>query len=150
MGDLKINHVAVWMLAVLHQVVGFFWYSPYLFADKWVQLTGLKPANFENQSPLPYAISFLGAVVTCYAMAWLFRRLRVETASRGLQFGLVLWSGFLFFELLTFNSFELKPYELAFINAGKSLVTFVLSSMVLGAWIKKKAPSYRKPSFVNV
>lgn len=149
MNAAPVNHVAVWLLAILHQVIAFVWYSPLLFSDKWVKLTGHSEADFANPSPLPFLISFVGAVVLCYVMAWLFSRLFVRTASRGLALSLIFWAGFLFFELVTFNAFELKPYELALINAGKSLVTFAVSGLVLGIWQQNRKAVYKPASYAK-
>ncbi len=145
----SVNHVAVWALAIVHQVIAFVWYSPWLFSARWIQLTGHKEADFANPSPLPFVISFVGAVVLCYVVAWLFSRLQVRTASLGLSLGLLFWAGFLFFELVSFNAFELKPYELALINAGKSLVTFGVTGFVLGFWHKSQKPAYRPASYAK-
>jgi hypothetical protein len=135
----------VWVLALVHQFIGFIWFSPFLFSQRWLQLIGRPESDFASPSPLPFIISLVSAVVLCYLMAGLFTRLQVRTASRGLAYSLAFWFGFLFLEVLTFNSFELRPMELALINAGKSLVTFAVTGFMLGFWTKKKAPAY-KPS----
>lgn len=149
MNRLKLNHVAIWLVAVLHQFVAAVWYSPLLFSDRWIQATGLKETDFSNPSPVPYVISFIGAVVMCYGIAWLFFKLQVQTAGKGLQYTLLFWVSFLFFEIVTFNSFELRTYTLSFIDAGKSFVTFALTGVILGAWIKTKTPVYKAPVYAN-
>lgn len=145
----KINHAAVWVVAVLHQLLGALWYSPLLFAEKWMSLINAKEADFANPNPLPFIISFAGAVTLCYTMAWLFTRLNVKTAGRGLQFAVAFWVAFLFFEMLTYNAFELRPYALAFINAGKSLVAFMLAGIILGAWVKRRATIPASRQYAN-
>ena len=149
MNQYKLNHMAIWVVAILHQLVAAAWYSPVLFSAQWIEATGLKEENFTNASSLPFVISFVGAVVLCYGVAWLFARLHVQTASKGLQYALLFWVSFLFFELLTFNSFELRSYTLSFIDAGKSLVTFSLTGIILGAWLKKKSSAYKPSAYAN-
>lgn len=134
MKTLKINHAAVWVLVLIHQVIGGFWFSPFAFANKWIELTGKSMADFSNATFVPYVISIFGAVVLCYTMAWLFKKLNVTNFITGMTYAFLFWFAFLFTELLTFNSFELRPFGLTFIDAGKSLVTFLISGFLLGTW----------------
>ncbi|MBD0327754.1 MAG: DUF1761 domain-containing protein [Pyrinomonadaceae bacterium] len=132
----KINHLAVWVLVVVHQLIGALWYSPLLFANRWAALAQLTAADFESSSSLPYFISLVGALILIYVMAYIFKTLRVQSLPQGLLFGFLFWLGFLFTELLTYNAFELRPLGLALINGSKSLVTFLVTGATLGAWRK--------------
>lgn len=136
MKTLKINHAAVWILVLIHQIIGAVWYSPFLFAGKWTELIGKSMSDFENASIMPYAFSIAASIITNYVMAYLFVKLGVENFIKGLYYAFLFWLGFLFVEYFTFNSFELKPPGLAFINTGKSLVTFLVSGFILGMWNK--------------
>ncbi len=136
MKTLKINHAAVWILVLLHQIIGAIWFSPFVFAEKWVELTGKTMSEFTNASMTPYINSLIGAVITIYTIAYLFKKLNVENFVTGMFYSFIFWFAFLFVELLSFNSFELRPYGLTFIDAGKSLVTFLVTGFVLGLWKK--------------
>lgn len=136
MNALKINHLAVWVLVVVHQLIAALWYSPLLFADRWTALAQLSAADFANPSGVPYFISLAGALVLVYVMAYMFKVLRVQSLPQGLFYGFLFWLGFLFTEMLTYNAFELRPLGLALINGSKSLVTFMISGATLGAWRK--------------
>lgn len=133
---LKINHAAVWVLVLIHQIIGGMWFSPFAFAAKWTEYTGRSMSDFENASMIPYAVSIVSAIVMNYSMAWIFKKLNVENFISGLRYAFIFWLGFLFMELMTFNSFELRPYGMTFIDGGKSLVTFLLSGFILGMWRK--------------
>ncbi len=136
MKTLKINHAAVWVLVLIHQIIGAMWFSPFLFAEKWMQLMGKPMQDFENADITPYIFSIINAIILNYAMAYLFLKLNVENFMRGLYYAFIFWFAFLFVELLTFNAFELKPIGLTLIDSGKSLVTFLVSGFVLGTWKK--------------
>jgi len=136
MKTLKVNHAAVWILVLIHQIIGAAWYSPFLFAEKWMQLMGKSMQDFENADITPYIISIINAIVLNYAMAYLFKKLNVENFMRGMYYAFIFWFAFLFVELLTFNAFELRPVGLTLIDSGKSLVTFLISGLVLGTWKK--------------
>lgn len=136
MKTLKINHAAVWILVLLYQVIGALWYSPFAFASKWVEFTGLKMSDFENVSMIPYVISIIGSAVTIYIIAYLFKKLNVESFITGLFYAFIFWFAFLFVELMTFNSFELRPIGLTLIDSFKSLVNYMITGFVLGMWNK--------------
>ncbi len=134
MKNLKINHAAVWILVLVQQVIGYMWYSPLAFAIKWVELMGKSASDLQNATMLPFAFSITASVIMTYSMAYLFKKLRVENFVTGMFYAFIFWLGFLFTELATFNSFELRPVALTFIDAGKSLVTFLVTGFVLGMW----------------
>lgn len=140
MKTLKINHTAVWILVLIHQIIGAVWFSPFVFAEQWVHLTGKTMSDFSNATMIPYFVSIAGSIITIYAIAYLFEKLHVESFITGLFYAFIFWFAFLFVELMSFNSFELRPYGLTFIDAGKSLVTFLVTGFVLGVWKKYDAP----------
>jgi len=132
----KINHVAVWILVLVNQVIGAVWYSPFFFAEKWVELTGKTMSDFSNAGVAPYLFSIAASIITTYTIAYLFKKLSVQNFATGMYYTFIFWLGFLFVELATFNSFELRPLGLTIIDALKSLVTFLVSGFVLGIWKK--------------
>ena len=136
MKSLKINQAAIWILVLLHQIIGGIWFSPFAFAERWMFLIGRSMSEFENASIVPYLVSIVGSVVTNYCMAYLFVKLQVENFAKGMYYAFIFWLGFLFVELMTFNSFELRALGLTLIDSGKSLVTFLVSGFLLGMWTK--------------
>lgn len=136
MKTLKINHAAVWILVLVHQIIGAVWYSPFFFAEKWVEFTGKSMSDFSNASIVPYFISIAASIITTYTIAYLFKKLSVANFVTGMYYAFIFWFGFLFVELATFNSFELRPFGLTLINGFKSLVTFLVTGFVLGLWKK--------------
>ncbi|MEO8666119.1 MAG: DUF1761 domain-containing protein [Ignavibacteria bacterium] len=136
MKKLKINHVAVWILVIVHQAIGAGWYSPVAFAGQWTELMGKSMSDFENAGFTPFIFSIINAIIMVYSMAWLFKKLNVENFISGMRYAFVFWLAFLFVELATFNSFEMRPFGLTLIDSGKSLVTFMVSGFALGLWKK--------------
>src|SRR5438046_1925949 len=87
-----INHLAVVVAVILHQVLGFLWYGVLLF-DPW--LAGLSKSRSEiNQSdPVPYVLDILGWFLAAYTMAWLIRKTNADSPGKGALLGAVLWLG---------------------------------------------------------
>ena len=137
----KINHLAVWILVVIHQFVGFGWYS--VFGETWLNLHAKQATDIERtHNWQAYAFAVLAAVIVNYAMAWLISRMHGHTAIAGLRIALFCWFAFLFVEYTTisvFSAFETNPWPLIFIDMGRPFVGFAVSGLVLGAWRRPTA-----------
>lgn len=136
MGNQKINHVAVWILVVFHQIVAILWYSKFLFGVKWMALLNKTDADFVASSPLNYIIAIITALGMTYLLAWLFKELKINTPLRGLFYAAIFAIGFLALEMLTVGFFSLKPFGLTLIDGGMYFVNFLIAGIVLGAWKK--------------
>jgi len=135
MKALKINHLAVWILTVVSQVVSLGWYT--LFSSQWMTLMNKSLKDFEAAaSPIPYIVSLLTSLVFNYLLAWLFKALHIESLFSGLGVAALCWLGFLFLPLLTQDLFSLQSPQLSLINGGNYFVSFALAGLVLGAWRK--------------
>lgn len=135
----KINHLAVCILVVIHQLVGFGWYA--VFGETWLRHHAKTMTDIERTHEIaPYVISILASIVVNYALAWLISRLNATNAVAGLKIAVVCWFAFLFVEYATisaFSAFETNPWPLVSINMGRPLLAWVISGLVLGAWQKR-------------
>ncbi len=140
MKELKINHLAVLVSVVLLFVLGFLWYGP-IFGEQWMGMVGLDQAKIEANPPGAgiWVTNVISAVVSMYALAWLFTRLNVQSAMDGAKYALIIGVAFVLLSTMTSNMFAQRPYGLAWITAGNTTVGFVIGGIVLGAWRKYKA-----------
>jgi hypothetical protein len=132
----RIHHLAVWILVVIHQFVGFGWYS--LWGDKWLNLHARTMTDIERTHDwTAYVVAIITAIVVNYALAWLLSRLHAHTAVAGLMISFGCWLAFLFVEFATvavFSAFETNPWPLIAIDMGRPLVAWSITGLVLGAW----------------
>ena len=136
----NINHVAVWISAVLLTVLGFVWYGP-LFGEPWMAMVGLDMATIEANPPGAgtWITNIIATIVPLYVLAWLFIKLGVKTALDGLKYALIITFSFHFLSLMTGNLFAMEDYWLTWITGGFSLVTSAISGLIMGGWQKKNA-----------
>ncbi|MCB0583163.1 MAG: DUF1761 domain-containing protein [Phaeodactylibacter sp.] len=135
MKKLKFNHLAIWCCIILSQIIPLAWYS--IFQGRWMTLNDLTQEYIEaNQSSWLFAISILGGILSIYVLAWLFRRLPVESGRAGLITGLIIGAAFNMVSLVTINMFSFRPVELAFIDGGANVLVFAMAGLILGAWRK--------------
>jgi hypothetical protein len=135
----KINHVAVWILVVVHQLIGFGWYA--VFGELWLRYHAKTMTDIEQTHDfVPYLVAIAASIAVNYGLAWLITRLEAGSASCGLKIALGCWFAFLFVEFATisaFSAFETNPWPLVFINMGRPFLAFAVSGLVLGAWQKR-------------
>jgi L-cystine uptake protein TcyP (sodium:dicarboxylate symporter family) len=135
----KINHVAVWILVLVHQLIGWGWYT--IFDEKWLNLHARTMTDIERTHNVgAYVFAIVAAIIVNYALAWLIVRLNATNAIAGLKIALLCWFAFLFVEHSTialFSAFETNPWPLILIDMGRPFVAFSISGLVLGAWPKR-------------
>ena len=132
----RIHHLAVWILVIIHQFVGFGWYS--IFGETWLNLHAKTATDIERTHNVgAYVFAVITAIVVNYALAWLISRLHAHTALAGLRIALFAWFCFLFIEFATvglFSAFETNPWPLILIDMGRPFVAWSISGLVLGSW----------------
>ena len=135
---IRINHAAVWVLVVVHQLIGWVWYA--IFGEQWLNLHARTMTDIDRTHNVSaYILAIVAAIITNYVFAWLLGRINVTNAVAGLKIALLCWLGFLFVEYATicvFSAFETNPWPLVLIDMGRPLITFAVSGLVLGAWRK--------------
>ncbi|MEY2537412.1 MAG: hypothetical protein QOG67_1152 [Verrucomicrobiota bacterium] len=137
----RINHAAVWVLVVVHQLIGFGWYT--VFGNLWLNLHAKTMTDIDKPNdPMPYVVAIVASIVVNYALARLLVCLGKETAVGGLKIALLCWFSFLFVEHATisaFSAFGTNPWPLVFLDTGRALLAFAVSGLVLGGWQRKSA-----------
>ena len=137
----KVNHLAVWILVVVHQLIGFGWYA--IFGELWLGYHARTMTDIErNHDVTPYLVAIAASICVNYALARLIIAFEARSATCGLKIALGCWFAFLFVEFATvsaFSAFETNPWPLVFINMGRPFLAFAVSGLVLGAWQKRPA-----------
>ncbi len=137
----RINHLAVWVAAVVQWIIGGVWYA--VLGNVWLNLHAKTMTDIEDpRTVLPYVIAFVSALFVSYGLAWLIGRLNAGNAVAGLKVGLICFFCFLFVEHATvsvFSSFGTNPWPLIFLDMGRGLVAFAAGGLILGAWQRKSA-----------
>lgn len=137
MGTLKINHAAVWVCFVLLTALGFLWYGPF-FGESWMQHVGLDMDTVQENPPGAgiWITNAIATIIPLYTLAWLFVRLRIESALQGLLVGFAIAFSFVFLSDMSGDMFAQRPYGLSWITGGYTMVALAVSGAILGAWRK--------------
>src|SRR3989442_11749596 len=134
MEKLYINHLAVFVCALLSLVVGALWYSPVLFFKAWQQETGLSYEEVAKANPLKtYSLSFLLAWIISYKLAFFLGDSKTNWRW-GLVAGLLAGVGWASTMFVIISLFERRSFKYILINCGYITIYFALIGFVLGVW----------------
>ena len=147
-----VNYLAVLVAGIVIFLLGGLWYSPILFAKKWIALQGkteeqVKAGAAGSNMPLMYLSAFICSLIIAWAMAVLGNCFMPPSAMgvgdwilRGAKLGLFTWFGFAFPTSYATALFSMKPKQLWLIDSGYNLVSFVLAGIILYGWIPIAGP----------
>jgi hypothetical protein len=135
MPEMDVNYAAVIVAALFSFVLGLFWYSPLLFGNQWISALGKSEAEIKKGGGIAaYLLSLLVWFVATYILANIINFAGANTLGNGLIIGFLCWLGFTAAISLMHNKFEARGATLWLINGGYSLVAFLVSGALFGAW----------------
>jgi hypothetical protein len=142
-----INYLAVFVAAIVMFILGGLWYSPILFAKKWIALQGRTEEQMRAQAaaanmPLLYISAFICALITAWVMAHLIGHFASAVdpsvmhidAAHGAMFGFVCWLGFAAPTSYATTIFTGTPKQKWLIDSSYNLVSFVLAGLIIAVW----------------
>jgi hypothetical protein len=137
-----LNYPAILVSAIGKFIIGAVWYSPFLFAAQWTQLTGItEEMAGQSNMGLIFGGSLVAYIVQAYVLAHFVHYTNSTTVKGGVQTGFWLWLGFIAVLLLQDTLFERKAMMLWVINGGYELVSLIVMAVILAVWKKKEAAS---------
>jgi Protein of unknown function (DUF1761) len=135
-----VNLWAVLVAAVATMVVGFLWYSPFLFARPWMLAMGYDPDNkakldeMRKSAGKSYALSLVASLVAAFVLGKIIDVATVDSALYGMKIGFAVWLGFVTTVQLTAKLFGNQPTKLYLINTGYQLVCYLVMGAILAVW----------------
>jgi hypothetical protein len=134
MENVYINHLAVFVCAVLNLALGALWYSPILFYKGWASETKLSEEQLAKSNPAKtYGLAFLFSLVMSYNLAFFLDDANT-TAAWGATAGFLAGFGWSTLIFAVIALFEQRSWKYIFINGGFITVYFTLIGFILGIW----------------
>ncbi|MFL5631669.1 MAG: DUF1761 domain-containing protein [Gemmatimonadaceae bacterium] len=138
----EVNYLAVLVAGIVIFLLGGLWYSPVLFAKRWIALQDRTEEQMKAQAaaanmPLLYLGAFVTAFITAWVMAHILGHIAVHapmSAAHGAMFGALCWFGFAATTSYATAAFSGKPKQLWLIDTAYNLVSFVLAGIILAVW----------------
>lgn len=137
-----INYLAVLVAAIVIFALGGLWYSPALFAKRWIALHNKTEEQMRAEAaaanmPVMYISAFICAFIQSWVMAMVIGHMS-QVAELGVAhaaiFSTLLWLGFAGATSYATALFSGKPRQLWAIDSLYNLVSFVLAGIILAVW----------------
>ena len=135
-----VNLWSVLAAAVATMVVGFLWYSPFLFAKPWTLAMGYDPNDKAKMEEMRrgagklYGITFVASLISAFVLAKIIDVTTVTAVLYGMKIGFAVWLGFVTTVQLTSTLFKRRPIKLYLIDTGYQLVCYLAMGAILAKW----------------
>ena len=134
MENIYINHIAVFVCAVMSLVIGGLWYSPVLFAKVWQREAGISDEQMAKFNPAKiFGLTFVLALIISYNLAF-FLGTPSTTWQWGVAAGLLAGVGWVVTQFIIIALFEQRSLKYMAINCGYVTVYFAVIGFILGVW----------------
>jgi hypothetical protein len=131
MENMYIDWVSVCIAAVANMVIGFFWYSKWLFGQKWTKLS--RHTMTTKEPGFAYAMMALNSFVIAFFLALFETYCGVATVTDGMVVGFLCWLGFVATTQISSVLWEKQSFHLYLINTGYKLFSFIVMGGLIGA-----------------
>lgn len=122
-------------VSVIVMILGALWYSPVLFGNTWMRLSGITLSQIEKQKKkgmlTSYVVNFVATIVTVYVLSMLLALTRATNVVSALFLAILIWIGFFAMPMLNAVLWEKRPFSLYMLNAGHHLVGLLIASALL-------------------
>jgi hypothetical protein len=129
-----VNYLAVIVAAVVALVIGFIWYSPRVFGNRWMAYLGTTQAQLGNPGPTGMAVGVVASLLNAWVLAVLALNLGGKTLTDGILLGVIAWLGFMATITAAQISFEKKSWNLWVLNNAHNLLVQVVMGAIVTAW----------------
>jgi hypothetical protein len=132
-GFQNLNWLAIIMAAVSAFILGGLWYSPLLFAKRWMKETGITEESTKNNNMLKtFSLAFILALIASFFLA-LFIGAKAGVLF-GAMAGFMAGLGWVFTFMGISYLFESRTLAHFLINAVYSIISLTIMGLIIGAF----------------
>ena len=136
----SLNWLAILVAAISAMIVGFIWYSPFLFAKPWTREMGYdlndkaKMDEMRKSAGPAYGGSFVASLISAFTLALILHGMQAQSLHFGLMASFHIWLGFVATVQFTGALFARQSMKLFVINTGYQLVCYLVMGAILVLW----------------
>jgi hypothetical protein len=134
MQQFPINWWALLAAIIARMVLGGIWYSPVLFLNRWMALTGRTHAEMNSRMPMLLAIDLISSAVMAFVLVHAVHYAGATGWAQGAAVGFFNWLGFVGTVTLGITLYERKPFALFVITNGWQLLSLLVMGVILAVW----------------
>lgn len=125
----QFDWLVIGIATVLNMLIGFVWYSKWLFGPIWMKLSKLEVRHGIKSFIMESVVS-----LTLAFFLFMFESaLQVTTVTDGMIVGFLFWLGFVATTQISLSIWNKKSMQLFLIDSGYRLLSFLVMSGLMGA-----------------
>lgn len=129
----NLNWLAIVVAAVSAFILGGLWYSPLMFARRWMKETGITDESTKNTNMIKvFGLSFILALVASFFLAMFIGA--GAGAAFGVLAGFMAGIGWVFTFMGIIYLFEAKSMAHFLINSLYSVASLTIMGLIIGVW----------------
>ncbi len=130
-----LNWFAILAAAVSSFLIGGLWYSPLLFANRWMKENNFTAEDMKKGNMAKtFGLSLLFSIVMAYILYLFLDPNSHTTAGWGAMLGFHVGFGFAAMTICVTGQFERRSTVYMLIHSGYFIVSFTVMGLILGAW----------------
>lgn len=134
MREIPIHFFAILSAAVAKVVIGALWYSPALFLNQWLKLSGVSEQQMKDGMGKAVAVDVVGSFIMAFVLVHAVRYAGAETVPQGMAVGFFNWLGLVAVVTIGTVTYEKKPFGLFLLNNGYLLISLLTMGAILAIW----------------
>ena len=135
MQSFPINYIALVVATLAKGALGWLWYSPALFLNPWMQLTGINADQMKSGMGKAVAVETASNFVMAFVLVHAVHYAGARGAMQGAAVGFFNWLGFVLAIAVAGASYEKRPLKLVAINTGYQLLGLLVMGAIVAAWV---------------
>lgn len=133
------SEISLWGVVaggLISMIIGFLWYSPMLFGNKFMALMewSKDTQEMKDSSKTPYIWSAVLSLLMSLILSYFIHAIGATTLFAGAQIGFLLWLGFMIPITATTVLYENRSKGLFLLNNGYHLVVLLVVGGVIAQW----------------
>jgi hypothetical protein len=134
-----VNYIAIILLTFVHILIGYFWYSPFLFGNAWLDSIGMKKEDSKKMHNKYMAKKMILALIVGFVLINMLAQSiagvsEIDSVYESIELGFWLWLGFIATTMMATVLWEGKPWRYYWTNSLYWLVSMIVSSIILFYW----------------
>jgi len=129
-----VNLLSVLVAAIASFIIGWLWYSNFMFEKTWMGLMQVKKTDMKGMKDKmmkSMVFGFLSTLVAAFVLAVLIELTNSTTAMVGAQLGILVWLGFIATTSLGAVLWESRPLKLYLLNNLHSLLVYAVMGAII-------------------
>ena len=135
--NLSTNWMVVIAAAFASMVLGFLWYSKFLFGKEWSELMGVKDGEMtmsKKGMTTTYLVGTLVAIITSFVLKQFIDLFYIVNPFDAIQLSFWIWFGFVATTMITNVLYAKQSWKLFVINSGYQLASLIAMALIFSYW----------------